>query len=68
MTGKTKKIRVESICHSVDQKEGSLAVLQNVDFYAEEGEIVSILGPSGCGKSTFLNMHSALYDPNEGTI
>ena len=68
MTGKTKKIRVESICHSVDQKEGSLAVLQNVDFYAEEGEIVSILGPSGCGKSTFLNMLSGLYDPDEGTI
>ena len=68
MTGKTKKIRVESICHSVDQKEGSLAVLQNIDFYAEEGEIVSILGPSGCGKSTFLNMLSGLYDPNEGTI
>ena len=68
MTGKTKKIRFESICHSVDQKEGSLAVLQNIDFYAEEGEIVSILGPSGCGKSTFLNMLSGLYDPNEGTI
>ena len=65
-----KKIHAQSISHSVSVRdpEGYLKVLHNVDFYAEQGEIISILGPSGCGKSTFLNMLAGLYDPDEGTI
>ncbi|MBI4338403.1 MAG: ABC transporter ATP-binding protein [Chloroflexi bacterium] len=45
-----------------------LPVLDGVDFYAAEGEFVSIIGPSGCGKSTLLNIIAGLEEPNEGSL
>lgn len=43
-----------------------LTVLHGVDFYAEQGEFVSIVGPSGCGKSTLMNLIGMLDRPTEG--
>ena len=45
-----------------------LTVLADVDFYAEDGELVSIIGPSGCGKSTLLNIIAGLDTPTSGAI
>lgn len=44
------------------------AVLENISFNIEDGEIVSILGPSGCGKTTLLKCILGLEVPNEGDI
>ena len=51
-----------------DQNGQPLAVLEDIDFHAEEGEFVSIIGPSGCGKSTLLNIMAGLDDPTVGTL
>jgi ABC-type nitrate/sulfonate/bicarbonate transport system ATPase subunit len=51
-----------------DQNGQELAVMENVDFHAEEGEFVSIIGPSGCGKSTLLNIIAGLDDQSEGSL
>ncbi|MGZ8577990.1 MAG: ABC transporter ATP-binding protein [Actinomycetota bacterium] len=47
---------------------GGLAALDGLDFYVDEGEIVSVIGPNGAGKSTVFNVITGLYEPDEGDI
>ena len=47
---------------------GTLEVLKGVDFYAEIGEVVSIMGASGAGKSTLLQILGTLSRPDAGTL
>lgn len=61
-------IEVRGVSKRYMQGGSPLAVLDNVDFYATDGEFVSIIGPSGCGKSTLLNIIAGLDLPSEGVI
>jgi NitT/TauT family transport system ATP-binding protein len=47
---------------------GGTAVLKDIGFSVERGEIVALIGPSGCGKSTLLNILSGLMTPDEGSF
>ena len=47
---------------------GTQAVLKNVSFSAEYGEILSILGPNGVGKSTLLRCLLGILPPYEGSV
>lgn len=49
-------------------QDGVLAVLDDISFQLQQGEISALLGPSGCGKSTILNILSGLLEPTGGTI
>lgn len=42
--------------------------LNDINFYVDEGEFISIVGPSGCGKSTLLNIICGLLKPSTGKI
>ncbi len=44
------------------------AVVDDVSFRIEAGEIVVLLGPSGCGKTTTLRCVAGLEHPTSGTI
>ena len=48
--------------------EGSISVLQGVDFKLRRGESVSIRGESGSGKSTLLNVLSGLETADSGEL
>lgn len=43
-------------------------ILENIEFYIEDKEFISIIGPSGCGKSTFLNILANLEKDFQGGI
>jgi multiple sugar transport system ATP-binding protein len=47
---------------------GSVRVLQDVSFEAQDGEFIALVGPSGCGKSTLLRAIAGLEAVNGGTI
>lgn len=46
----------------------SRAVVNDVSFHVEQGEIVGLLGPNGAGKTTSFYMTVGLIKPNAGQI
>lgn len=54
--------------NNVTSGYGKMVVLEKIDMYVNEGEIVSLLGPNGAGKTTLLNTISGLADIFEGDI
>ncbi|MBF5003778.1 ABC transporter ATP-binding protein [Diaphorobacter caeni] len=61
-------IDIEHVSHSFAQKQGALAVLDDVSLAVKPGEFVALLGPSGCGKSTLLRLVAGLEEPTQGRI
>lgn len=47
---------------------GKMIVLQDINVYVREGEIVAVLGPNGAGKTTLLNSIFGLATIHEGEI
>ncbi len=47
---------------------GERAVLNDITFDVDDGEILCLLGPSGCGKTTLLRIIAGLETPDTGTI
>lgn len=43
-------------------------VIKNVNFKAEQGEIIALVGPSGSGKTTLLNLLLRFYTVDSGAI
>ena len=62
------KIRLARVAKSYVRDGAPLPALDGVDFFARDGEFVSIVGPSGCGKSTLLNIIAGLDEPDGGDI
>jgi branched-chain amino acid transport system ATP-binding protein len=47
---------------------GGLAAVAEVDFHADQGEILGLIGPNGAGKTTLFNLISAALKPSAGRI
>jgi branched-chain amino acid transport system ATP-binding protein len=52
----------------LSKRFGGLAAVDDVDFYADEREIVSVIGPNGAGKTTLFNIVTGFYENEQGTI
>ena len=57
-------LRIEGISKSF----GKNAVLNDISFDVNKGEVVSIIGPSGAGKSTLLRCMNLLERADKGSI
>lgn len=44
------------------------AVVQNLEFAVDDGEIFALLGPSGCGKTTTLRLIAGFERADAGTV
>jgi len=57
-------LAVEALSHAF----GGLAVLKDVSFALDEGEIVGLIGPNGAGKTTLINCISGVIRARQGRI
>jgi len=42
--------------------------LDDVSFYIDENEFITLLGPSGCGKTTLLRILGGFETPDAGSV
>jgi len=52
----------------INKSFGTLKVLKDICFNADQGEVVGIVGASGAGKSTLLQIMGSLMRPDDGTV
>lgn len=62
----TGKLAVERLTVVNPRRDG--AVLGDISFSVESGEIVGVIGPSGAGKSTLVRMIAGAGAPDRGAI
>ncbi|MBU5311936.1 ABC transporter ATP-binding protein [Tissierella carlieri] len=53
---------------NIEKSFNKIKVLNNINFEAPEGNVVSLLGPSGCGKTTTLKIIAGLIKADNGEI
>ena len=53
---------------SLSKSFGGVRAVIDVDFHADEGEIVSVIGPNGAGKTTLFNVVTGFYEPDKGQM
>jgi ABC-type Fe3+/spermidine/putrescine transport system ATPase subunit len=56
------------ICSGITKSLGGKAVLKDLSFVVEAGEVIALVGASGSGKSTLLRSIAGLVEPDEGDI
>ncbi|MGB9820244.1 MAG: LPS export ABC transporter ATP-binding protein [Pseudothermotoga sp.] len=55
-------------CLGLVKRFGRKVVVDHVDLYVEQGEVVGLLGPNGAGKTTIFNMVLGVVIPTSGKI
>lgn len=53
---------------NLSKKFGDFTALDNVNFKAKKGEIITLLGPNGAGKSTLMRCLCGFYVPDAGRV
>lgn len=56
------------ICRKLNKAFGETAVVQDVSFSMNAGQILALLGPSGCGKTTTLRLIAGFEELDSGSI
>ncbi len=55
-------------CLGLVKRFGRKVVVDHVDLYVEQGEVVGLLGPNGAGKLPVFNMVLEVVIPTSGKI
>jgi ABC-type lipoprotein export system ATPase subunit len=63
-----KIIEVKNLTKIYKDINKDIIIFENLSFYIEKGDFISILGPSGSGKTTLLNLLSTLDSHYTGKI
>ena len=63
-----KTVSINNLSHFYGTGENKKQVLNNVNFFIEQGELVLLKGPSGCGKTTLLTLIGALRTCQSGNL
>jgi subfamily B ATP-binding cassette protein MsbA len=66
LEGLAREIVFENVAFSYDSE--NTAVLQNVDFTANKGEVIALVGSSGAGKTTLVNLIPRFHEVTSGSI
>ena len=53
---------------NLSKKFGDFTALDNINFKAKKGEIITLLGPNGAGKSTLMRCLCGFYIPDAGRV
>lgn len=61
-------IELQNVQKIYGKGAAQVQALKNINFKANEGEVVLIMGPSGAGKSTFLTIAGSLQKPTTGKV
>ena len=55
-------------CEGVSTGYGQMAVVRDLSFHVDEGEVVALIGPNGAGKTTTLLTLAGELSPMSGTV
>jgi putative ABC transport system ATP-binding protein len=61
-------VRAENLGKQVASPEGTLVILENINFAIARGESITVVGASGSGKSTLLGLLAGLDTPTSGRV
>ncbi|MBO9688148.1 ABC transporter ATP-binding protein [Roseateles chitosanitabidus] len=61
-------LEVDHVSKSVQDADGLLTILHDINFQLQARESVAIVGASGSGKSTLLSILAGLDTPSQGTV
>ncbi|MCX8736480.1 ABC transporter ATP-binding protein [Lactobacillus sp. B4026] len=61
-------IELQNVQKIYGKGAAQVQALKDINFKANEGEVVLIMGPSGAGKSTFLTIAGSLQKPTTGNV
>ncbi|SNT40762.1 ABC transporter ATP-binding protein [Tropicimonas sediminicola] len=61
-----KPVRIE--VDGLTKKLGGVAVVNNVSFQVDAGQIMGLIGPNGAGKTTMFNLISGVLRPDAGKL
>jgi len=61
-------IEVRGIGKDYQSGDSKVSAIQDMDFFIDDGEFVTIMGQSGSGKSTLLSILGGLNHPTKGAV